>query len=198
MNRFSWLRLDSFTLAIAAVVLLATVPDARYPTTARARIVDRRGAPVSSARLQLVPLGEGLPYAEKLSNDDGTVELVKLARGPYRLHVQGRWGRNAPRDVSLRTGANELGDFVLEDPPGAGDVRLRFAPSAGEKDPSLHARIVLRQRTGELEQVVDAVWAEPADDGRIELRIADVPAGIYELALTARDGRTYAPSSSIV
>ncbi|NOT31349.1 MAG: carboxypeptidase regulatory-like domain-containing protein, partial [Planctomycetes bacterium] len=166
------------------------VPARAYPTLARGRVLDRRGNPLAEVRVQLVPLDASRPYAEKLSDEDGSFSLVGLRAGTFRLHLQGVWARSEPALVSLRGGTNELGERVLVEPDGAGLV-VRFVPVEQGRWPD--AVLALRSKASPYEVLYGTGMAEELASGLFELRLGRIPAGECTLTIQSRDGCLYEP-----
>lgn len=166
------------------------VPARAYPTLARGRVVDRRGNPLAEVRVQLVPLDASQPYAEKLSDEEGSFTLVGLRAGTFRLHLQGVWARSEPALVSLRAGTNELGERVLAEPDGPGLV-VRFAPAQRGRWPD--AVLALRSKASPYEVLYGTGMAEELASGVFELRLGRIPAGGCTLTIHSRDGCLYEP-----
>lgn len=175
---------------------LVPVPASKYPTIVRGRVVDRRGQPIFLARVQLVPRRAQSAYVEQWSNEDGSFELVVPRPGPYRLHAQGHWTRSEPVELTLRTGPNDLGDVVVPEREGAGDLVVRVVGELGTTPPG--AVVLLVDEAGRCEQAIELPERGWRENGAVELRIESVPAGRHSLALDSLDGRSYEPASIAV
>jgi hypothetical protein len=171
------------------------VPASRWPTFATGRVLDRRGQPVAEARVQLVPRAPAAPYAEGHSVEEGDFRLDGLRAGAYGLHLQGRWARSGPQEVRLRTGPNDLGAVLLDEPAPAGDLRVRLRGDERSLWPA--ALFELREESLGVALRFDSVSSagERAEDGAIQLDLEGLPSGRYVLAVVrSLDGLSYEPA----
>ena len=194
---------------------LVPVSNNQWPTLASGRVVDRLGRPIEEAQVTLLELskpripafergdswgqstlqdlmraGEYKAFSRGLTDEGGRFTAGDLHAGRYRLDAHGHWARAASSEVVLRTGPNELGEIVVDEPVGA----------------EVTVRLVLEQPELALEPVFEFEPAEggpvrrflsdPAewnDDGSLTVRIPEIPARRYELRVRPHDGGVYQP-----
>jgi len=168
---------------------LVRVPGSEFPTSARGRVVDLAGDPVSGAMVHCVPpaptpeepwLGE--------ADADGAFEIQELTPGAWELQAVARHVRGSAQVFALSRGENDLGTLVLPSPGALCGVLV------ADVEPRTHF-LVRELGTGRELSVQEDPSEDVLDDGVHPFRISGLPAGEYELSLLPLDGRSYEPAS---
>jgi hypothetical protein len=178
------------------------VPGSEFPTSARGRVVDLAGDPVSVSVVYSVPYapmqpgagaGAGQPPPPEEPwpgepDEHGEFTILGLTPGAWELWAVGRYVRGPAQVFALSRGENDLGILVLPS-PGALCGRL-----VADVEPRAHFLVHELGTEREL-----SLQEDPSEDGLADgvhpFRISGLPAGEYELSLLPLDDQNYEPAS---
>ena len=90
--------------------------------------VDGRGAPVPDARVLLT----GPVARDATTREDGTIRLIRLRAGTYRVRVEHARFVTLERDVAMRAGQSQTVEMTLSDAPAPPEPAQPEKPEAEE------------------------------------------------------------------